>query len=123
MSLPPEQIDDATCCLLHGCIGVRKSCSQDAAHFVARTVDRRLVPIVLDHDLQAGDCVRVLRRLKGSESLEHHVVGLNIAGESKRLPGWPNLAPSSESDGFWLFPRTTPTVRVGSLSFGALEKR
>ena len=45
-----------------------------------------------------------------------------IAGESKRLPGWPNLAPSSESDGFWLFPRTRPTVRVGALSFGSLQK-
>jgi hypothetical protein len=46
-----------------------------------------------------------------------------IAGESKRLPGWPNLAPSSESDGYWLFPRTKPTARVGRLSFGALQQR
>jgi hypothetical protein len=46
-----------------------------------------------------------------------------IAGESKRLPGWPNLAPSSEADGYWLFPFTRPTVRVGALKFGTLQRR
>lgn len=46
-----------------------------------------------------------------------------IAGESRRLPGWPNLAPSSESDAFWLFPGTAPTVRVGALKFGALQRK
>lgn len=46
-----------------------------------------------------------------------------IAGESRRLPGWPNLAPSSESAGFWMFPRTSPTVRVGQLQFGSLQRR
>src|ERR1041384_6722659 len=46
-----------------------------------------------------------------------------IAGESRQRPGWPNLAPSSEADGFWLFPRTTPTMRVGKLKVGAVQRR
>lgn len=46
-----------------------------------------------------------------------------IAGESRRLPGWPNLAPSSESDGFWLFPMTRPTARVGAFKFGTLQRK
>lgn len=41
-----------------------------------------------------------------------------IAGDSLRFPGWPNLAPSSESAGHWLFPQTAPTVLVGDLHFG-----
>lgn len=46
-----------------------------------------------------------------------------IAGQSRRLPGWPNLAPSSESDGFWLFPFTAPTARVGPIKYGSLRHR
>lgn len=46
-----------------------------------------------------------------------------IAGDSKRLPGWPNLAPSSESAGYWLFPQTAPTVWVGELKYGQLQKK
>ena len=46
-----------------------------------------------------------------------------IAGESKRLPGWPNLAPSSESTAHWLFPGTGPTVSVGELQYGSLVRK
>lgn len=45
-----------------------------------------------------------------------------IAGPSTRFEGYPNVAPSSESDGFWLFPKTQPSVRLGNLRFGALRK-
>jgi hypothetical protein len=46
-----------------------------------------------------------------------------IAGASPRDPRLPNLAPSSESTGHWLFPRTHPTFRVGELKFGQLQHR
>ncbi len=46
-----------------------------------------------------------------------------IAGPSPRDERVPNLAPSSESAGFWLFPRTAPTFRVGDLHFGTLQQR
>jgi hypothetical protein len=45
-----------------------------------------------------------------------------IAGPSLRFDGYPNMAPSSESDGYWLFPRTQPSVRIGDLQFGTLQK-
>ncbi|PTU32483.1 hypothetical protein [Stenotrophobium rhamnosiphilum] len=45
-----------------------------------------------------------------------------IAGPSRRIEGYPNVAPSSESHGYWLFPRTSPTVLVGDLSYGTLYK-
>ena len=45
-----------------------------------------------------------------------------IAGPSRRLEGYPNMAPSSESHGYWLFPRTSPSVLVGDLHFGQLQK-
>jgi hypothetical protein len=45
-----------------------------------------------------------------------------IAGPSQRFEGYPNMAPSSESDGFWLFPKTQPSVKLGELRFGALQK-
>ena len=41
-----------------------------------------------------------------------------IAGPSRRLDGYPNMAPSSESHGYWLFPRTSPSALVGDLHFG-----
>lgn len=44
----------------------------------------------------------------------------SIAGPSTRLEGYPNMAPSSESHGYWLFPRTSPSVLVGDLHFGQL---
>jgi hypothetical protein len=31
------------------------------------------------------------------------------------------MALSSESDGYWLFPGTKPTVRMGELKFGTLS--
>ncbi|TXH04617.1 MAG: hypothetical protein E6R07_08135 [Nevskiaceae bacterium] len=45
-----------------------------------------------------------------------------IAGPSKRLEGYPNIAPSSESQGYWLFPRTQPSVSVGDLHYGTLYR-
>ena len=45
-----------------------------------------------------------------------------IAGPHPRDERLPNLAPSSESAGFWLFPRTAPTFTVGDLHFGELQK-
>lgn len=45
-----------------------------------------------------------------------------IAGPSRRIEGFPNIAPSSESHGYWLFPRTAPSVLVGDLSYGTLYK-
>jgi hypothetical protein len=44
-----------------------------------------------------------------------------IAGPSRRIDGYPNMAPSSESHGYWLFPRTSPSVLVGDLHFGKLQ--
>lgn len=41
-----------------------------------------------------------------------------VAGPSRRFEGYPNIAPSSESSGYWLFPRTGPTVKLGDLCFG-----
>lgn len=45
----------------------------------------------------------------------------SIAGPHPRDERFPNLAPSSESAGFWLFPRTAPTFSVGDLHFGELQ--
>jgi hypothetical protein len=44
-----------------------------------------------------------------------------IAGPSPRFDGYPNMAPSSEAQGHWLFPRTHPTVSVGDLHYGTLQ--
>ncbi len=44
-----------------------------------------------------------------------------IAGPSSIDERIPNMALSSESDGFWLFPGTRPTFRMGSLKFGELK--
>lgn len=41
-----------------------------------------------------------------------------IAGPSERFDGFYNLAPSSESAGFWLFPGTRPTQIMGELHYG-----
>jgi hypothetical protein len=46
-----------------------------------------------------------------------------MAGPSKLHEQVPNMALSSESDGFWLFPGTQPSFRMGSLKFGSLQKR
>jgi len=46
----------------------------------------------------------------------------SIAGPNPRDERYPNLAPSSESDGYWLFPRTSPGFRVGDLQYGTLQK-
>ena len=45
-----------------------------------------------------------------------------IAGPSPRFDGYPNMAPSSEAQGHWLFPRTHPTVSVGDLHYGTLQE-
>ncbi|SFF53289.1 hypothetical protein SAMN04488120_10774 [Fontimonas thermophila] len=44
-----------------------------------------------------------------------------IAGPWPRDERLPNIAPSSESAGYWLFPRTAPTFTVGDLHFGRLQ--
>ncbi len=44
-----------------------------------------------------------------------------VAGPNPLDDRWPNMAPSSESDGHWLFPGTTPTFRVGDLEFGHFQ--
>ncbi|MEL0028041.1 MAG: hypothetical protein VW625_05160 [Perlucidibaca sp.] len=41
-----------------------------------------------------------------------------IAGPWPQDERFPNMALSSESDGFWLFPGTAPTARMGDLAFG-----
>ncbi len=43
-----------------------------------------------------------------------------IAGPSQADERIPNLAPSSESAGYWLFPQTEPTFTRGELAFGKL---
>ena len=45
-----------------------------------------------------------------------------MAGPSPRDERFPNVVPSSESAGYWLFPRTTPTAQVGELSFGSIRR-
>ncbi len=45
-----------------------------------------------------------------------------IAGPHPRDERLPNIAPSSESAGYWLFPRTAPTFTVGDLHFGTLQR-
>ncbi|HXG27224.1 MAG TPA: hypothetical protein VNJ47_00035 [Nevskiales bacterium] len=45
-----------------------------------------------------------------------------IAGPSGRFEGFYNLAPSSESDGYWLFPGTKPTQVLGDLHYGQLQR-
>lgn len=47
----------------------------------------------------------------------------SIAGPHPRDERFPNMAPSSESDGFWLFPGTQPTFRHGDRCYGQLQKR
>lgn len=46
----------------------------------------------------------------------------SIAGPNPRDERYPNLAPSSESAGYWLFPRTDPGFRVGDLHYGTLQQ-
>ena len=46
-----------------------------------------------------------------------------IAGPSQADERVPNLAPSSESAGYWLFPQTAPTLVRGELRFGSLWQR
>ena len=46
-----------------------------------------------------------------------------IAGPDPRDERLPNLAPSSESAGYWLFPRTAPSFTVGDLCYGSLARR
>ncbi len=51
---------------------------------------------------------------------------LSMIQEKEVAGPWPkderfyNMALSSESDGFWLFPGTKPTVRMGELEFGKI---
>jgi len=45
-----------------------------------------------------------------------------IAGPHPRDERLPNVAPSSESAAYWLFPRTAPTFTVGELHFGTLQR-
>lgn len=45
----------------------------------------------------------------------------SVACPSRRFEGYPNIAPSSESTGHWLFPRTQPSRLLGNLSFGKLH--
>jgi hypothetical protein len=44
----------------------------------------------------------------------------SIAGPNPKDERFPNMAPSSESRGYWLFPGTAPTSLVGDLEFGSL---
>ncbi len=44
-----------------------------------------------------------------------------IAGPNPRDERYPNIAPSSESAGFWLFPQTQPSFQVGDLKYGRLH--
>lgn len=44
-----------------------------------------------------------------------------VAGPYPHDPRFYNMALSSESDGFALFPGTTPTIRMGQLEFGKLQ--
>ena len=52
---------------------------------------------------------------------------LSMIQEKSVAGPWPqderffNMALSSESDGYWLFPGTKPTVRMGELKFGTLS--
>jgi len=46
----------------------------------------------------------------------------SIAGPNPRDERYPNLAPSSESAGYWLFPRTDPGFKVGDLCYGRLQQ-
>lgn len=46
-----------------------------------------------------------------------------IAGPSQFDARVPNIAPSSESAGYWLFPQTAPTLRRGELRYGSLQPR
>ena len=41
-----------------------------------------------------------------------------IAGPNPKDERFPNMAPSSESRAYWLFPGTAPTAMVGDLAFG-----
>ena len=45
-----------------------------------------------------------------------------IAGPSQADERVPNLAPSSESAGYWLFPQTAPTLVRGELRYGSLQR-
>ncbi|AXQ30008.1 hypothetical protein D0B54_15590 [Solimonas sp. K1W22B-7] len=45
-----------------------------------------------------------------------------VAGPNPRDERYPNMAPSSESAGYWLFPRTAPGFRVGDLQYGTLQR-
>jgi hypothetical protein len=45
-----------------------------------------------------------------------------IAGPSQQDERVPNLAPSSESAGYWLFPQTAPTLVRGELRYGSLHR-
>lgn len=44
----------------------------------------------------------------------------SVAGPWPKDERFFNMALSSESDGYWLFPQTKPTVRMGELEFGKL---
>ncbi len=44
-----------------------------------------------------------------------------IAGPSPHHEGFPNMALSSESDGYWLFPMTKPTAQLGYVEYGKLQ--
>lgn len=51
------------------------------------------------------------------------VMEKSIAGPNPRDERFPNMAPSSESAGYWLFPGSAPTALVGDLEFGSLVRR
>lgn len=46
-----------------------------------------------------------------------------VAGPSQTDERIPNIAPSSEAAGYWLFPQTAPTFRCGELCFGSLQQK
>ena len=48
------------------------------------------------------------------------VMEKTLAGPNPRDERFPNVAPSSESHGHWLFPGTSPTALVGDHEYGAL---
>lgn len=49
------------------------------------------------------------------------VVEREVAGPSKRFPGFPNFVPSSEMTPTWLCPALRPTVQWGELEFGEVH--
>jgi hypothetical protein len=48
------------------------------------------------------------------------VLEKTLAGPNPRDERFPNMMPSSETQAFWLFPGTAPTLTVGARNYGQL---